>query len=91
MSISLSNTKTSYSKTHVTNMTCTIERLILWKALGGVEGFRFSGGSGVQQPMESANGLKKRIWMAHDMGVKSTGEALKNQRKDLLLKPCGVC
>ena len=70
----------SQHKTHVTNTECTIERLILGNALGRVEGFSFGGGSGVQQPMEGANGLKKSIWicMAWLLGVKSTGEYLKN-------------
>ena len=41
----------------MTHRKCRIEWLILGNALGRVEGFSFGGGSGVQQPMEGANGL----------------------------------
>mmetsp|Transcript_11699 Transcript_11699/g.19859 ORF Transcript_11699/g.19859 Transcript_11699/m.19859 type:complete len:342 (-) Transcript_11699:26-1051(-) len=58
--------------------------LILGNALGRVEGFSFGGGSGVQQPMEGANGLH---WMtcAHMFQTALTTQAVAKSSRQALL------
>mmetsp|Transcript_9569 Transcript_9569/g.21237 ORF Transcript_9569/g.21237 Transcript_9569/m.21237 type:complete len:348 (+) Transcript_9569:363-1406(+) len=58
--------------------------LILGNALGRVEGFSFGGGSGVQQPMEGANGLH---WMTctHMFQTALTTQAVAKSSRQALL------